>query len=73
MPGEWSINDNLAHLRASADVWGKYMGRIVAEDNPTFTTAVRVQPRSGRASSIPINASRCSVNARNDGANSRSG
>ena len=37
VPDQWSINDNLAHLRAAADVWGKYMGRIVAEDNPTFT------------------------------------
>src|SRR6188508_219949 len=37
-PDEWSINDNLAHLRASADVWGRYMGRIVAEDSPTFTS-----------------------------------
>jgi hypothetical protein len=43
MPGEWSINDNLAHLRASADVWGKYLGRIVAEDNPTFTS---INPRA---------------------------
>lgn len=35
---EWSINENLAHLRASADVWGRYLARIVAEDNPTFST-----------------------------------
>lgn len=42
-PDEWSINDNLAHLRASADVWGRYMGRIVAEDNPTFTS---INPRA---------------------------
>lgn len=43
MPDEWSINDNLAHLRAAADVWGRYMGRIVAEDNPTFTS---INPRA---------------------------
>jgi hypothetical protein len=42
-PDEWSINDNLAHLRASADIWGRYMGRIVAEDNPTFTS---INPRA---------------------------
>lgn len=42
-PDEWSINDNLAHLRASADVWGTSMGRIVAEDNPTFTS---INPRA---------------------------
>ncbi len=43
MPDEWSINDNLAHLRASADVWGRYMGRIVAEDIPSFTS---INPRA---------------------------
>jgi DinB superfamily len=42
-PDEWSINDNLAHLRASADVWGNYVGRIVAEDNPSFTS---INPRA---------------------------
>jgi DinB superfamily len=42
-PGEWSINDNLAHLRASADVWGSYIARIVAEDRPSFTS---VNPRA---------------------------
>jgi DinB superfamily len=42
-PDEWSINDNLAHLRAAADVWGTYVGRIVAEDNPTFTS---INPRA---------------------------
>lgn len=42
-PDEWSINENLAHLRASADVWGKYMGRIMEEDNPTFTS---INPRA---------------------------
>jgi hypothetical protein len=43
MPDEWSINDNLAHLRASADVWGRYMGRILAEDHPAFTS---INPRA---------------------------
>jgi hypothetical protein len=38
-PDEWSINENLAHLRASADVWGTYIARIVVEDHPTFTAA----------------------------------
>lgn len=35
-PGEWSANDVLAHLRSCADVWGDYIGRILAEDKPTF-------------------------------------
>src|SRR5712691_9193272 len=34
--GEWSVNDLLAHLRSCADMWGKYMAIIVAEDRPTI-------------------------------------
>jgi DinB superfamily len=34
--GEWSVNDVLAHLRSCADMWGKYIAMIVAEDRPTF-------------------------------------
>jgi hypothetical protein len=34
--GEWSLTDVLAHLRSCADMWGKYMALIVAEDHPTF-------------------------------------
>jgi hypothetical protein len=33
---EWSVNDVLAHLRACADVWGKCMQAMIAEDSPTF-------------------------------------
>lgn len=35
-PGEWSARDVLAHLRACADMWGKYIGLILNEDQPTF-------------------------------------
>lgn len=35
-PGEWSARDVLAHLRACADMWGKYIGMILNEDHPTF-------------------------------------
>ena len=35
-PGEWSVNDVLAHLRSCADMWGKYIALIVAEDRPTY-------------------------------------
>jgi len=35
-PGEWSANDVLAHLRACADIWGRYIAIIVAEDRPTI-------------------------------------
>jgi hypothetical protein len=34
--GEWSVNDVLAHLRSCADVWGRYMAMIIAEDRPTI-------------------------------------
>lgn len=54
MPDEWSINDNLAHLRASADVWGRYMGRILAEDHPAFTS---INPRAHlRKTDYPVQA-----------------
>ncbi len=35
-PGAWSVNDVLAHLRSCADMWGKYIAMIVAEDRPTI-------------------------------------
>ena len=35
-PGEWSARDVLAHLRACADMWGKYIAQILSEDRPTF-------------------------------------
>jgi uncharacterized damage-inducible protein DinB len=35
-PDEWSARDVLAHLRACADMWGKYIGEILSEDRPTF-------------------------------------
>ena len=35
-PGEWSLNDVLAHLRACSDVWGDYIMKIIAEDRPTW-------------------------------------
>lgn len=42
-PGEWSLNDVLAHLRSCADMWGKYIGLILDEDHPTFKA---VNPRT---------------------------
>jgi uncharacterized damage-inducible protein DinB len=35
-PGEWSVRDILGHLRACSDMWGKYIGLILAEERPTF-------------------------------------
>jgi len=35
-PGEWCARDVLAHLRACADMWGKYIRVILSEDRPTF-------------------------------------
>jgi hypothetical protein len=34
-PGEWSVVEILAHLRACADVWGGHIAAILAEENPT--------------------------------------
>jgi hypothetical protein len=42
-PGEWSVNELLAHLRANADVWGGHIDRILREDRPTWR---RVSPRA---------------------------
>lgn len=36
IPGEWSANDVLAHLRSCADQWGGCIARILAEDRPTL-------------------------------------
>ena len=33
---EWSVNDVLAHLRSCADMWGRYIAMILAEDRPTI-------------------------------------
>lgn len=35
-PGEWSARDVLAHLRACADMWGKYIVVILSQDRPTI-------------------------------------
>ena len=35
-PGEWSVNDILAHLRSCADVWGDCMRVIATQDRPTL-------------------------------------
>ncbi|MCW5850192.1 MAG: DinB family protein [Anaerolineae bacterium] len=35
-PGAWSARDVLAHLRACADMWGKYIVVILSEDRPTI-------------------------------------
>ncbi len=42
-PGEWSARDVLAHLRACADMWGKYIIVILSQDKPTFRA---VSPRT---------------------------
>lgn len=32
----WSAQEILAHLRACAEVWGRSIGRMLAEDHPTI-------------------------------------
>lgn len=40
---EWSANEVLAHLRSCADVWGKSIATILAEDRPRIRA---VNPRA---------------------------
>ena len=40
---EWSVNDVLAHLRACADVWGRCMVAMIAQDTPTLRA---INPRT---------------------------
>ena len=42
-PGEWSANDVLAHLRACADIWGRCIEVMIAQDNPTLRA---INPRT---------------------------
>lgn len=42
-PGEWSVNDVLAHLRSCADVWGDAIRRIITEDMPVIRA---IDPRA---------------------------
>lgn len=42
-PGEWSLNDILAHLRACADVWGDCIATTLAEDTPMLRA---INPRT---------------------------
>lgn len=41
--GEWSANDVLAHMRSCADMWGKCIATMLAEDRPTIRA---VHPRT---------------------------
>jgi hypothetical protein len=43
VPGEWSANEVLAHLRACVDMWGNYIAEIIAHDHPTLRA---VNPRT---------------------------
>lgn len=35
-PGKWSATEVLAHLRACADMWGRCIDTMLAEDHPTI-------------------------------------
>ena len=43
MPGDWSINEILAHLRSCADMWGSSIATILADDHPTIRA---INPRA---------------------------
>jgi hypothetical protein len=42
-PGEWSVNEVLAHLRSCADVWGGCIQTILNQDKPTIRA---IDPRT---------------------------
>jgi len=42
-PGEWSVAEIVAHLRACADVWGRAIETITVTDHPTIRA---VSPRT---------------------------
>jgi hypothetical protein len=42
-PGEWSVNEVLAHLRSCADIWGNCIVTIINQDTPTIRA---VNPRT---------------------------
>ena len=42
-PDEWSANEVLAHLRACADMWGKSIMAMIAQDRPALRA---VNPRT---------------------------
>lgn len=42
-PDAWSVSDILAHLRACADVWGKSIVEMIAQDQPKLRY---ISPRS---------------------------
>ena len=42
-PGEWSVNEVLAHLRACADMWDNSIVEIIADDHPTLRA---INPRT---------------------------
>jgi len=42
-PGEWSVNEVLAHLRSCADMWGNAMEAILTQDKPTIKA---INPRT---------------------------
>lgn len=43
VPGEWSTNEVLAHLRACGDMWGGCIKAVLAENHPTLRA---VNPRT---------------------------
>jgi hypothetical protein len=42
-PGEWSVNEVLAYLRACADMWGNSIAAIIDHDHPTLRA---INPRT---------------------------
>lgn len=54
-PGAWSANDILWHIRATADVYGEHITRILNEDEPRWRHASpRARMKKTRYNELPF-------------------
>ena len=54
-PGAWSANEILWHIRATADVYGKHINRILTEDTPAWShVSPRAQMKKSRYDQLPF-------------------
>lgn len=54
-PGTWSPNEVLWHIRATADVYGEQINRIVSEDEPRWRhVSPRARMKKARYDQLPI-------------------
>ena len=55
VPGGWSANEILWHLRATADVYGEHITRILSEDQPRWRhVSPRARMKQARYDQVPF-------------------